>query len=212
MTGAARERPDAAPDHEGEARHPRAAAVDAARRVVAGLLALSVGDDEIIGAIGAELTSIATRLEQRAPDAAERIAQMWSGQSMSRHDPATGELNALAPPLPLTRTADDGVVGTVALGLPYQGPPGCVHGGIAALLLDHALGVANVHAGHPGMTATLTLRFHAPTPLFVPLTVSAHLVRTAGRKIHSVGEIRAGESLCVSAEALFISAQPYRRT
>ncbi len=33
--------------------------------------------------------------------------------------------------------------GVVTLTLPYQGPPGHVHGGVSALLLDHVLGVAN---------------------------------------------------------------------
>lgn len=192
--------------------HPRAAAVDAARRVVAGLLGLADGDDELTDAVAGELAAIADRLARRAPDPLERIAEMWSGPSMSRHDPVTGELNAFAPPLALTRTPDNGVIGHVTLGLPYQGPPGCVHGGIAALLLDHALGVANVYAGRAGLTAGLRLRFHAPTPLFQPLTVTGRQVGVEGRKLHAVGEIHSGTTRCVSAEALFISADPYRRS
>lgn len=47
-----------------------------------------------------------------------------------------------------------------ALGATYEGPPGFVHGGVCALILDQVMGEAAAAAGYPGMTAGLTLRFH----------------------------------------------------
>jgi acyl-coenzyme A thioesterase PaaI-like protein len=93
----------------------------------------------------------------------------------------------------------------VTLGLPYQGPPGCVHGGISALLLDHALGVANHWGPGPsGMTGTLTLRYRKPTALGA-CSASAWVHSTAGIKTIVKGELRdADGEVTVEAEGLFI--------
>ena len=47
----------------------------------------------------------------------------------------------------------------------YEGPPTCVHGGVIAETFDEVLGAANMVAGNPGMTGTLTVRYRKPTPL-----------------------------------------------
>ena len=51
------------------------------------------------------------------------------------------------------------------LGAAYEGPPGLVHGGVLALVLDQMLGEAAGAGGKPGMTGTLTLRYRQGTPL-----------------------------------------------
>ena len=80
-----------------------------------------------------------------------------------------------------------------------------MHGGIAALLLDHTLGVANHWAGTSGMTAELTLRYHRPTPLFTPLRITAEQTAVDGRRIRTRGTIAGPDGDCVSAEGLFIA-------
>jgi len=55
------------------------------------------------------------------------------------------------------------------------------------------------------MTAQLNVRYHRPTPLFEPLTITGRQVAVEGRKIRTVGDISAGGELCVSVEALFIN-------
>ena len=181
------------------------AAVAAARRVVAALLHAGSGSAAEMAGVAARLTEVAQHLEEHAPSREERLVDMWAGEGVTRHDPVTGPENAIAPPLPLRGLPDGSIEGTVTLGLPYQGPPGCVHGGVSALLLDHTLGVANHWAGDSGMTGTLTLRYHRPTPLFVELTVRARQVSVEGRKIRTTGEILAGEEVCVSADGLFVN-------
>nr|WP_253945681.1 PaaI family thioesterase [Nocardioides sp. zg-DK7169] len=131
---------------------------------------------------------------------------MWSGEGATRHDPVTGPENALAPPLHLVGQEDGSVSGTVRLGVLYQGPPGCVHGGVSALLLDHTLGVANAWAGAAGMTGTLTVRYHAPVPLHEDLVVRGRQERVEGRKIWTVGTIERDGEVLVSTEGLFIDA------
>lgn len=189
----------ATPDNEGVD-----AAVAAARRVIAALLHAGNGSAAEMADVAARLTEVAQHLEEHAPSREERLVDMWAGEGVTRHDPVTGPENAIAPPLPLRGLPDGSIVGTATLGLPYQGPPGCVHGGVSALLLDHTLGVANAWAGVSGMTGTLTLRYHRPTPLFVELTVRARQVSVEGRKIRTTGEILAGDEVCVSADGLFI--------
>lgn len=187
---------------------PQDSAVDrataAARRVVDALLRTD-RDNANLERVAEELESIADHLDEHAPETAERLVDMWAGEGVTRHDPVTGPENALAPPLVVRGRADGSVEGEVALTFPYQGPPGHVHGGVSALVLDHVLGIANAWAGYRGATAQLNVRYHRPTPLFEPLTVTARTLEKNGHKINTVGEIRTADgTLCVSVEALFI--------
>jgi acyl-coenzyme A thioesterase PaaI-like protein len=181
------------------------AAVAAARRVVDALLHAGDRSPVEMTAIAAQLDAVAQHLQRHAPTRQERLVDMWSGEGVTRHDPVTGPENALAPPLHLSGREDGSIEGRVVLGLPYQGPPGCVHGGISALLLDHTLGVANFWAGESGMTGTLTLRYHRPTPLFEELVVTARQESVDGRKIRTTGEITADGQVCVSADGIFVN-------
>ncbi|OEV04701.1 thioesterase [Streptomyces oceani] len=180
-------------------------AAAAARRVISALL--RTGDDTAADMAGMakQLHAVADQLEEHAPARETRLVNMWRGDGITRHDPVTGPENALAPPLRLTGRADGSVEGTVTLGIAYQGPPGCVHGGVSALLLDHTFGVANHWAGLSGMTAELTLRYRRPSPLFEPLTITGRQISVDGAKIRTVGGIAAGGRDCVTAEGLFIA-------
>lgn len=180
------------------------AAVMAARRVMAALLLAGDGTDLAMDDIAALLDRVADQLEERAPAAAERLVDMWAGEGITSHDPVTGSENAVAPPLQLSGRSDGSVAATVRLGLLYQGPPGCVHGGISALLLDHTLGVANAWAGTSGMTGTLTIRYRRPVPLFEELTITGRQTGVTGRRISTVGTIEQGCEVLVEAEAIFV--------
>ncbi|WP_109509184.1 PaaI family thioesterase [Nocardioides speluncae] len=181
------------------------AAVAAARRVIETLLHAGDNSAAEMSEVADRLNAVADHLEAHAPSVHERMVDMWAGEGVSRHDPVTGPENAIAPPLHLAGQDDGSIEGRVTLGMAYQGPPGCVHGGISALVLDHTLGVANHWAGESGMTGTLTLRYHRPTPLFEELTVTARQESVDGRKIRTVGTISAGGEVCVSADGLFIN-------
>src|SRR6266436_10022359 len=56
----------------------------------------------------------------------------------------------------------------------YQSWQGMVHGGVIALMLDEAVGWAGWHAGHPGLTGRLEVRYRQPLRL-------GERVRVAGR-------------------------------
>lgn len=181
------------------------AAVAAARRVITSLLHAGDGTAAEMSQVAERLNAVANYLDEHVGGMEQRMVDMWAGEGYTRHDPVTGPENAIAPPLHLTGEEDGSISGETTLGLPYQGPPGHVHGGVSALILDHALGVANGYAGTSGMTGQLTVRYHRPTPLFEPLTVTARQERVEGRKIWTSGSISAGGHVCVSAEGLFVA-------
>lgn len=185
-------------------------AVSAARRVIESLLRAGDLTDTDMNRIAERLNAVADEVDGGAPELRDRMVHMWRGDGVTRHDPVTGQENAIAPPMRLRGHEDGSVSGEVELGLTYQGPPGYVHGGVSALLLDHTLGVANHWAGLSGMTAELTVRYLRPTPLFVPLTVSAHQVRVDGRRIWTEGSIVSGGKVYVTAEAVFVATHPER--
>lgn len=184
-------------------------ATAAARRVIESLLHAGNGAADLAH-VTDQLNAIADHLNTQRPPIEDRMVDMWRGEGVTRHDPVTGPENAIAPPMPLRGLPDGSIVGTVTLHLPYQGPPGLLHGGVAALLLDHTLGVANYWAGASGRTGELTLRYHRPTPLFEELTVTGRQTAVQGRKIWTEGELSAGGEVCVSAKGLFITPRPER--
>ncbi|NBH07341.1 PaaI family thioesterase, partial [Amycolatopsis sp. SID8362] len=92
----------------------------------------------------------------------------------------------------------------VLLGSAHEGPPGRVHGGWVAAVLDHVLGRATAAAGYPGMTASLTVDYHRGTPYAVPLVAGGRLVRREGRKLHASGTLRAGDEVCATATAILV--------
>ena len=117
--------------------------------------------------------------------------------------PQIGHFNPLAPPLSVWVEGET-VHATGNLGAAYEGPPGCVHGGIIASLFDEILGVANITAGVGAMTGTLTIRYRKPTPLCTDLTLTARCDRIEGRKVFTSGTIHANGVLTAEAEGIFI--------
>ena len=97
-----------------------------------------------------------------------------------------------------------GAQGSVTFTRPYEGPPGCVHGGIIAAAFDQTHSIANIMAGAAGPTAQLTLRYRKPTPLGVPLRFEGWQTRVAGRRIHAAGRLLAGDLVTAEAEGVFV--------
>ena len=123
--------------------------------------------------------------------------------------PMIGLYSPLAPPLHC-ELRDGGVVGHAVLGAAYEGPPGCVHGGIIAGLFDELLGVDNIAGGAGAMTGTLTIAYRSPTPLYTDLTLAGHVESTDGRKVRTVGTLHAADRLCVEANGIFILVEHAR--
>jgi acyl-coenzyme A thioesterase PaaI-like protein len=117
--------------------------------------------------------------------------------------PMIGPYSPLSPPVEC-EIVDGEVHGTVTLGAPYEGPPGCVHGGIIAGLFDEVLGVANILAGVGAMTGTLTIVYRSPTPLLTELRMEGMVTKIEGRKVFTRGTLHVGDRLCAEAEGIFV--------
>lgn len=126
------------------------------------------------------------------------------GQSIAWGNVVIGLRNPVAPPLTIHHDADGVVRTDFVLGAAYEGPPGHVHGGVCAMILDHVLGATAHLPGKPAVTGTLTLRYVRGTPLGLPLYATAHVHRIDGSKTFAVGHIADEEGVTVQAEGVFI--------
>jgi hypothetical protein len=122
------------------------------------------------------------------------------------YSPVVGPLNPIAPPVTFTFDGER-LSGGGTLPAQYTGPPGTVHGGVVALVLDELLGATNACLGLGAYTGTLTIRYERPTPIGAALAFEAWVDRTEGRKVFTVGTISAGGEVTARAEGVFIRAE-----
>jgi len=125
------------------------------------------------------------------------------------YDPIVGRLSPLAPPLVVAH-ADERAVATVTFGTPYEGPPGCVHGGVLAACFDQVFNVANLVRGVAGPTRRLEVRYRKPTPLGVELRFEGWVAAIEGREVTTHGRVLAGDVVTADAEGTFVQV-PYER-
>lgn len=118
--------------------------------------------------------------------------------------PFAGPMSPLAPPLDV-RIEGDVVRARVVYRLPYEGPPGFVHGGFIAAGFDEVLGFAQGLSGQAGMTGRLEISYRKPTPLNKPLVYEAGISAVSGRKVTVWGKLSDGDALCAEASGLFIA-------
>jgi acyl-coenzyme A thioesterase PaaI-like protein len=88
----------------------------------------------------------------------------------------------------------------------HEGPPGHIHGGIVAALLDEAMSKLNRPLNVLAMTRHMEVDYLRPSPLYQPLTlVSRHLSRE-GRKLFHQAELSNAEGTVLArGKALFIA-------
>jgi hypothetical protein len=180
---------------------------------VAGLL-----DDEVVADAADVVEAVTARLAERAgPGRVPRLQPDASrpAQEFFPTSPITGMINPISPPL-LVRVVDgvDGgyreIEAMANFDYPFEGPPTCVHGGVIAETFDEVLGAANMVAGNPAMTGTLTVRYRKPTPLHTDLRVVARCTGRDGRKIHTWAGMYNGDVMTAEAEGIFIEVAPQR--
>jgi len=119
--------------------------------------------------------------------------------------PVSGTYNALAPDIDIQFEAETGqIIAKVELGRRYEGPPGMVHGGVISAIFDQVLAMCATCNQFAGPTAYLNIQYQAPTPLYQELVFRCKISKQDGRKITVTGECLQGDTLCCSAEGLFI--------
>lgn len=169
---------------------------------------LTSADDDALRVAARSVEALAAQLEG-ANGELLNAAMPWPEPDPMRrgdraHNPVIGAANPIAPPMPI-RVLDDGsVVSEITMRPIHEGPPGAVHGGWVASLLDQLLGIANTVANVGGMAAELTVRYRRATPYGVPLTISARTDSVDGRRIYASGEIVADGVVTAEATGLFM--------
>lgn len=137
---------------------------DAVRDLNEASLQTLIGDDEIREITGA-VQALTARMRTRQIDGAYGVALTPAGTVLNHGNAVVGIRNPLAPPLEVERGGDGHAWADFHLNALYEGPPGLVHGGVVALVLDQLLGECAADGGAPGMTGTLTIRYLRPTAL-----------------------------------------------
>lgn len=202
------------PDASEYATPERAHLAAAVRALIDAVMTTPDADAATLRAIAVETERLVQRLTGgRAP------AATYRPRSYDDHlprSPVVGEASPLSPRLDW-EVADDvvpgrpdvaGIVGQGTFGAAYEGPPGFVHGGWIACAFDEMLGLGNVLAGRPGMTARLTIHYRRPTPLFRPLRFTAWVDRVEGRRIMSKGQVFDGDTCTAEADGIFVQLRP----
>jgi len=160
-------------------------------------------DDETIRAAQAAIDAVAESLERKQRDVTSTLRHEGTGRPVAWANPAVGLRNAIAPPMVIHQ--EDGFCwAEFTLGQAYEGPPGWVHGGICALVLDHILGeAASEGLTRPKFTGTITLRYLRGTPLG-RVRAEAFVERTEGFKTYARGYLSDDAGRTVEADGVFI--------
>lgn len=103
------------------------------------------------------------------------------------------------------RDRDRALVGKVWFGPFAEGPPGHVHGGAIAAVLDEAMGAAAWMNGHTAVAVQLVTNFRALTPLESVAWIEASVASVDGRKVHTSATLHdSSGAVYAEAEGLFV--------
>lgn len=176
---------------------------DSVRALIDATIRTEVGADEV-AAVRAQIDDATARLRARQIDGPFGVRYTSEGDRMPWGNPAIGIRNPLAPPLVIVKEPDGAVHTDFHLGAAFEGPPGHVHGGMVAMVLDHVLGeVAASDADRPRFTGTLTIRYLRATPLG-DLHAEGRITRVDGIKAFAAGQVSDAEGITAEAEGVFI--------
>ncbi|WP_197506609.1 PaaI family thioesterase [Mycobacterium sp. E136] len=175
---------------------------EAVRRLIYASLHTEIDADTVEEA-QAKIEAVAEILESKQRSSVQ-VVHEETGRPLAWANPAVGLRNAIAPPMMIHHEDDGRCWSEFTLSGAYEGPPGWVHGGICALVLDHLLGeAASEGLTKPKFTGTISLRYLRGTPLG-ELRAEAYVERVEGVKTFARGYLLDAEGPTVEAEGVFI--------
>jgi uncharacterized protein (TIGR00369 family) len=122
-----------------------------------------------------------------------------------------GQANAAGLRLHFSVDPDQTVVCEATVSDNYEGPPGYLHGGIIATLLDEAMSKANRARGVTAMTRQMQVEYLKPVPSGAPIRIEGRVTRSEGRKHWTTAHIlNADGAVLAHASALFIAVSALR--
>jgi hypothetical protein len=167
---------------------------------------------EDLEAIAATLETVAEKSAGFARRSQSGIYERFFARTASHQDVLdildyeifTGLSTPISPPMTLWLDGDL-VRGKANLGLTFQGPPGRVHGGVIAAMMDVLLAKTQDLSRSMGVTGTLNLRFIRATPLKTDIDMEARILRIEGRKLFCEGRFIVNGETTVHAEGIWIA-------
>jgi len=106
---------------------------------------------------------------------------------------------------------DHSVVCLASISDSYEGPPGYLHGGIIATMLDEAMSKSVRARGFIAMTRHMEVDYLRPVPSGKPVRLEAHVTRNEGRKHWTEARILdAHGTVLATGKGLFIEVRPRR--
>jgi hypothetical protein len=162
-------------------------------------------DQDAITAARTAIQAATDALRSRQRNETQVVRYAVGGRPVVWSNAVIGLRNPIAPPLTIHHD-DDGTRcwSDFTLNGAYEGPPGLVHGGVCALVLDHVLGeAASEGLTKPLFTATITVRYVRGTPLG-RLRAEAAVERTEGIKSFVSGHLSDAQGITAEAEGIFI--------
>jgi uncharacterized protein (TIGR00369 family) len=110
--------------------------------------------------------------------------------------------------LEFLRAEDGSLVSFSVIPNTFEGPPGYLHGGIIATLLDEAMSKAVRAQGSTSMTRKLEIDYLRPVPSGSPIRIEGRVVRHEPRKHWAEGRIlNEGGIVLAEAKGLFIEVR-----
>ena len=120
-----------------------------------------------------------------------------------------GQANATGLHLEFLLAEDGSVVCLATIPDNFEGPPGYLHGGIIATLLDEAMSKAVRARGMMAMTRKLEVEYLRPVPSAAPIRMEGRIVSSEGRKHWVQARILNGVgSELALGKGLFIEVKP----
>lgn len=176
---------------------------EAVRRLIYASLHTEI-DETAVADAQAKIEAVTQILESTQRPVSSTLRHEVTGRPLAWANPAVGLGNAIAPPMVIHHEDDGRCWSEFTLSGAYEGPPGWVHGGICALVLDHLLGeAASDGLTQPKFTGTISLRYLRGTPLG-PLRAEAFVERSEGVKTFARGYLLDAQGPTVEAEGVFI--------
>ena len=98
---------------------------------------------------------------------------------------------------------------TVELTRFHEGPPGHIHGGVIAVLMDEAMSKMNSPLNVLAMTRHMEVDYLRPCPLGVPLRLVSFNLRREGRKLFHQAELSHPDgTLLARGKGVFLAIDP----
>lgn len=179
---------------------------DSVRALIDAVIRTEVSDDELnaarerIDEITASLRTKQKPGSYGTPYTPDFIGMPWGNA-------AVGARNAVAPPMRVRRSPGLAEC-EMTLGAAYEGPGGCVHGGVAALMLDQLVGECASTDGMPSFTGTLNVRYLRPTRLG-DVSARAEITGRERRKTFVRATLSDDEGVTVEAEAIMVAPKGF---